>query len=147
MKVNFQIINTSCVHNNAIIKFIFVTHTIFCDVNLVIVWVICFDAKKQIIQAFWVNEPVPISSWNTFFVNAFADTFNFVNRCSFIACTVVMNSIFTIVGFDKVTLIMVNTKIIVTVTSFFHFFKVAVKEFIASIIRCANFVKRFHCFV
>ena len=123
-----HVINTTIIINGIIYKLIFVSKTVFSDVNLLVVWIIIFHSHDLVIQAFRINNPVPIRSRHIIWCDSATNTFNLVLRTSFFTLTIVNDFSLTIKGLHPITHVVVDTKEIVQIFSCFKCLEVFITK-------------------
>ena len=130
----FHIIDTAIIINSVVHKFIFVSKSVFSDVDLLVVWIIFLDTHDLIIQTLRVDDPVPVRT--RYIVRSYttSNTFDLVFRASFLPFTIVDDFSFTIKGFHPVTHVVVNSKEVVQIFSCFKRCKVFVTKIQATTI-------------
>ena len=140
----FHIINTAIIVNRVVHKFIFVSKSVFGDVDLLVVWIIFLDTHDLVIQPLRIDNPVPVST--RYIVRSYttSNTFDLVFRASFFTFTVVDDFSFTIKGFHPVTHVVVNSKEVVQIFSCFKRCKVFVPKIQTTTINRQNVVYPFH---
>ena len=104
-----DVVNASIVVNRIVHKFILITQTIFCDINLLVVWIIFLNPHDLIIKTLRIDNPIPISFWYMSWRFSAPYTLNLVLGASFFTFSVVNDFRFTVKVAHPITHIVVNS--------------------------------------